>query len=112
MADTAWIEEHQNIVADVFRRIRPGAANGHDSGPVIDCVFLPDRREDDQRAKKEEDKGRANGKGSITTFKALPFVGFDELEVEVQKPWLLKNVIAKGETSSWIGGPGRASRHC
>ena len=38
---------------------------------------------------------------------ALPFVGFDDLQVEVQKPWLLKNVIARGETSSWIGGPGK-----
>jgi RecA-family ATPase len=38
---------------------------------------------------------------------ALPFVGFDDLQIEVQKPWLIKNVIAKGETSSWIGAPGK-----
>jgi hypothetical protein len=38
---------------------------------------------------------------------ALPFVGFDDLQVEVQKPWIAKHVVALGETSSWIGGPGK-----
>jgi hypothetical protein len=106
MADLSWIRETQSIVADVFGRIPPGAANGHDSGPDIDCVFVEDKCEDDPPAKKEEE-GRAKGRGSVTTSRALPFVEFDALEVEVQKSWLLKNVIAKAETSSWIGGPGK-----
>src|SRR5215204_4133866 len=95
MADLEWMREQTNIIEDVFRRHPPGA-NGHDDNEV-DCIWLTDERE-----------GKQQGEGSNTTFKqALPFVGFDELEVEVQKPWLLKNVIAKAETSSWIGGPGK-----
>jgi hypothetical protein len=32
--------------------------------------------------------------------------GFDELTDAPPKPWLIKNVIARGETSSWIAPPG------
>ncbi|MXQ13230.1 AAA family ATPase [Microvirga makkahensis] len=39
--------------------------------------------------------------------KALPFIAFDDIQVEVEKPWLMKNVLARGDTSSWIGGPGK-----
>ena len=37
----------------------------------------------------------------------LPFVSFDELQVSVRKPWVLKPILALGETSSWVGGPGK-----
>jgi AAA domain len=33
--------------------------------------------------------------------------GFDELTDAPPKPWLIKNVIARGETSSWIAPPGK-----
>ncbi len=39
--------------------------------------------------------------------KALPFVAFDDIEVEVRKPWILKGILARRETSSWFGGPGK-----
>jgi hypothetical protein len=32
---------------------------------------------------------------------------FSELTQPAPKPWLIKNVIAKGETSSWIAPPGK-----
>ena len=101
MADIEWIREHRNIREDVFLRTPLGSANGHDdSGDEDDQEGKQDEREADQKSDKASDNRRG--------FKqALPFVGFDEMEVEVQKPWLLKNVIAKAETSSWIGGPGK-----
>jgi hypothetical protein len=37
--------------------------------------------------------------------KSLPFDAFDDLDVDVRKPWIMKNVIARRETSSWTGGP-------
>jgi hypothetical protein len=39
--------------------------------------------------------------------KALPFVPFSEINVDIKKPWIIKGVIARGETSAWIGGPGK-----
>src|SRR5205085_9398335 len=36
---------------------------------------------------------------------ALTF--FSELTQPTPKPWLIKNVIARGETSSWIAPPGK-----
>ncbi len=44
---------------------------------------------------------RANGESG------LPFVLFDSIAVDINKPWILKNVLAQGETSSWVGGPGK-----
>jgi hypothetical protein len=41
---------------------------------------------------------------------ALPLTFFDDLsENPAAKPWLVKNVIARGETSSWIAPPVKAS---
>jgi hypothetical protein len=39
--------------------------------------------------------------------KPLAFTRFDALGVEAHKTWVLKNVLALGATSSWIGGPGK-----
>lgn len=38
---------------------------------------------------------------------ALPFTLFEEIELSGQKDWILKNVIARRETSSWIAPPGK-----
>jgi hypothetical protein len=38
---------------------------------------------------------------------SIPLVYFDEVEGFVQKNWLIKGVIAKGETSMWIAPPGK-----
>src|SRR5260370_32721221 len=32
---------------------------------------------------------------------------FDQLTDAAPKPWLIKNVMARGETSSWIAQPGK-----
>jgi len=39
---------------------------------------------------------------------ALPFQIFDDIVTEGEKPHIIKGVIARGETSSWIGAPGKA----
>jgi RecA-family ATPase len=39
--------------------------------------------------------------------KGYPFVTFDEMDVESPaKQWLIKNILARGETSAWIAPPG------
>ena len=39
--------------------------------------------------------------------KGYPFVTFDEMEIELPaKQWLIKNILARGETSAWIAPPG------
>jgi AAA domain len=50
--------------------------------------------------------------GSATAFvssnQPLKLTFFDELTDPPSKEWLIKNVVARGETSSWIGPPGAA----
>jgi hypothetical protein len=39
--------------------------------------------------------------------KGYPFVTFDEMDIESPaKQWLIKNILARGETSAWIAPPG------
>ena len=41
------------------------------------------------------------------TMRGYPFVTFDEMDVELPaKQWLIKNILARGETSAWIAPPG------
>jgi AAA domain len=41
------------------------------------------------------------------TMRGYPFVTFDEMDVESPaKQWLIKNILARGETSAWIAPPG------
>jgi hypothetical protein len=40
-------------------------------------------------------------------MRGYPFVTFDEMDVESPaKQWLIKNILARGETSAWIAPPG------
>jgi hypothetical protein len=53
-----------------------------------------------------ERRGRTGTRGTshdIPDAVALTF--FDDLTQPACKPWLIKNVIARGETSSWIAPP-------
>ena len=51
-------------------------------------------------------EGKSNGKAQHSH--AMPLTFFDELsETPTPKPWLIKNVISRGETSSWIAPPGK-----
>jgi hypothetical protein len=45
--------------------------------------------------------------GKPEKIEKLRLTFFDELAAPTPKPWLIKNVIARGETSSWIAPPGR-----
>jgi AAA domain len=57
------------------------------------------------KAQKYQPKG--NG-GADALRSPLPLTFFDQLtDHPAPKPWLIKNVIARGETSSWIAPPGR-----
>src|SRR4051812_28116030 len=100
MPDVEWIRETGNCIEDVLRHLPPPeSANGHDRDDDGGVWHT------DEDPAPEFDRERRPKKPDVSS--ALPFVDFDDLQVEVQKPWLLKNVIALAETSSWIGGPGK-----
>jgi AAA domain len=59
------------------------------------------------RGKKPKEEGaRADGAGHDKA-RALKLTYFDECSAIAPKRWLIKGVIALGETSSWIAPPGR-----
>ena len=46
-------------------------------------------------------------KDRAQTMRGYPFVTFDEMDVELPaKQWLIKGILARGETSAWIAPPG------
>ena len=50
---------------------------------------------------------RALQKDRAATFRGYPIVTFDEMEADLpSKQWLIKGIIARGETSAWIAPPG------
>ena len=51
--------------------------------------------------------GKQSPKAQRTQASPLALTFFEELANPTPKPWLIKNVIARGETSSWIAPPGR-----
>jgi AAA domain len=57
----------------------------------------------------EQARQRRDGKPPETppSKPPLALTFFEELDKPTPKPWLIKNVIARGETSSWIAPPGR-----
>jgi hypothetical protein len=58
-------------------------------------------------AKLHEERGEAKGNGGVRS-RALPLTFFDDLsDNPTPKPWLIKNVLARDETSSWISPPGK-----
>jgi len=78
-----------------------------------ECI-RPDSAGDDFGANGDADQQRANGDGDRAQGRrtksphALPLTFFDDLsEQPPPKPWLIKNVIARDETSSWIAPPGK-----
>ena len=61
----------------------------------------------EELAAKRARQDKANG-GTEPRSRALPLTFFDDLaDTPPAKPWLIKNVIARGETSSWIAPPGK-----
>jgi hypothetical protein len=50
---------------------------------------------------------RSLQKDRAVTQGGYPFVTFDEMDIErTDKRWLIKNILARCETSAWIGPPG------
>ncbi len=46
-------------------------------------------------------------KDRAATLRGYPFVTFDEMEIDPPaKQWLIKGILARGETSAWIAPPG------
>jgi hypothetical protein len=62
--------------------------------------------DDDDHLFYDDEEGRRENGGS-TTSSGLPLTFFDDLsDKPPAKSWEIKNVIARDETSSWIGPPG------
>jgi AAA domain-containing protein len=56
----------------------------------------------------DEKRRRTNGNGSTSYVKGLPLTFFNDLtENAPAKPWVIKNVMSRDETSSWIAPPGK-----
>jgi hypothetical protein len=69
------------------------------------CFAAPLWQPDKQPNKRPEVADESASKtGKLDAIK-LTF--FDELTEATPKPWLIKNVITRGETSSWIAPPGK-----
>ena len=51
--------------------------------------------------------GASNTENTSENTKHSALTFFDQLTQPTVKPWLIKNVIARGETSSWFAPPGR-----
>jgi hypothetical protein len=62
---------------------------------------------DTNQQQAERNSDRAQNKQAESSL-GLPLTYFDDLsEKPTPKPWVIKNVIARDETSSWIAPPGR-----
>jgi AAA domain len=71
----------------------------------------PGDREDPPKDKGDTNDGQTGDRqtpppGADST-KVLPLTFFDDVENYAKKNWLMKGVIAKGETSMWIAPPGK-----
>src|SRR5262245_37196553 len=57
---------------------------------------------------KGEQSAEAKANGGKVPSSALPLTYFDDLsDTPTPKPWLIKNVLARDETSSWIAPPAK-----
>jgi hypothetical protein len=65
-------------------------------GPAFENKFLENEQLKPSRAN-----------GETNAQKGFPFVGYEDLRIDIKKPWLIKNVIARRETSAWIAPPGK-----
>jgi len=68
---------------------------------------LEEATEDLRRAWQEK-RDRERGNGKDKEAQPLPLTYFDDLtDQPAPKPWVIKNVLARGELSSWIAPPGK-----
>jgi hypothetical protein len=86
--------------ADVRRRRKTTAHHGdpREEPPPIESI--------DDYVLIDELYGAGSGSAGQKT-KPLTLTFFDQLADAPPKPWLIKGVIARGETSSWIAPPGK-----
>jgi hypothetical protein len=72
-------------------------ADGHNAEKLVDICFA---------APLWQPSAAKRGTGAANV-EAIKLTYFGELTEIAPKPWLIKNVIARGETSSWIAPPGK-----
>jgi hypothetical protein len=86
----------------------PGGADRDDTGEEEDDGFGPKQGDEDGGfGPKAKEQAKDDGFGPRAAPTGLPLTFFDDVESFAKKTWLLKGVIAKGETSMWIAPPGR-----
>jgi hypothetical protein len=74
------------------------------------CFDAPEWKLDDDPQTKAENRATRAGtaqQAASETEPKLALTFFDQLIEAKPKPWLIKNVIARGEASSWIASPGK-----
>jgi hypothetical protein len=91
--------EIERIIADGFQRAE--RQNDDEYGGLDPALC----RDADERAQRQEHEG-APAQAEAPPLVRLTF--FDQLTKAARKPWLIKNVMARGETSSWVAPPAMA----
>jgi AAA domain-containing protein len=82
------------IVPERFYKRSAGLA-----GEIARCLRRAKRR--------QETGGGATGNGQDNSQPSITLTYFGEIGETARKQWVMKGVIAKGETSSWIAPPGK-----
>src|SRR6266508_1156841 len=86
---------------NVRKKAAERKANGYKESPEPPPVSSPDDYGvGEQHGAPDQAQPQQNTKALALTF-------FDGLGEPIPKPWLIKNVIARGETSSWIAPPAK-----
>jgi hypothetical protein len=87
------MKAHPDINDTVQAEGIPGVLRRHDNAPRYDGVH-------------QDVSGSLRETTSSNQHEIIKLKFFNELPKPSSKPWLIKGVIAMGETSSWIGPPG------
>src|SRR5262249_3018201 len=89
------------------RRLRGGALMP-DEYEGLSSSFAARCRAADEKLRRMREAGNGKANGSQAPSSALPLTYFDDLsDTPSPKPWLIKNVLARDETSSWIAPPAK-----
>ena len=96
-------DAHRAIAEGKARAKQRPNGQGRDvrNGSHVNC--LPDPSRDTDTAPRRTQTAPSKP----APFDIIRLRFFSELTQPAPKPWLIKNVIAKGETSSWIAPPGK-----
>jgi hypothetical protein len=106
-ADAEERREARQLIAKVqAENARKGNSRGHgDEPPAVDVYEYAADDAHEPEAPIAPSEPTIDGRKKNPNALKLTF--FDELTEVKPKPWIIKNVIARGETSSWIAPPGK-----